>query len=150
MTWQTNSTSSEHTERIGAELGARLKGGEVIELRSDLGGGKTTFVRGLVRGTGSTDAVGSPSFTISRLYKVRNLELHHYDFYRLAEPGLMAEELQEALNDPQVVCIVEWADVVDDVLPTERLVIRIISTGENERLITFTGPEKYTYMRGNA
>lgn len=150
MTWQIKSTSSEQTELVGASLGARLRGGEIIELRSDLGGGKTTFVRGLARGAGSQDAVGSPSFTISKLYKTDKLVIHHYDFYRLAEPGLMAEELHEALTDPQVVCVVEWADVVDDVLPAERLVVNISTTGENDRSIVFECPAAYRHLQGGA
>src|SRR5690606_33786002 len=63
-TWRTSSTSSEATERLGERLGKALKGGEVIELASDLGGGKTTLVRGLARGAKSSDKVASPTFTI--------------------------------------------------------------------------------------
>src|SRR5690349_8475192 len=100
-TWQIKSSNSENTEQLGRELGARLRGGEVIELASDLGGGKTTFVRGLAVGMGSIDAVSSPSFTISQVYNSDNLSLHHYDFYRLGEPGLMAQELSEVLDDPK-------------------------------------------------
>jgi tRNA threonylcarbamoyladenosine biosynthesis protein TsaE len=61
MTWQTQSIDFEHTELLAERLGKKLKGGEVIELVSDLGGGKTTFVRGLARGMGSPDHVASPT-----------------------------------------------------------------------------------------
>ena len=73
MTYRTNSSSSEKTEQLAALLGARLRGGEVIALNSDLGGGKTAFVRGLARGIGSTDHVSSPTFTISRQYRGRSV-----------------------------------------------------------------------------
>ena len=67
QTCDITSTSIEDTERIAALLGSNLRGGELIELASDLGGGKTTFTRGLVRGGGSDDSVASPTFTISRV-----------------------------------------------------------------------------------
>ncbi|MBX4191001.1 tRNA (adenosine(37)-N6)-threonylcarbamoyltransferase complex ATPase subunit type 1 TsaE, partial [Candidatus Saccharibacteria bacterium] len=86
MIWQTVSTSSAETESIGSLIGASLKGGEVIELRSDLGGGKTTFVRGLAAGAGSKANVTSPTFTLSRLYPAKNFSIHHFDFYRLNDP----------------------------------------------------------------
>jgi len=101
MIWQTNSTGSEDTERLGELLGRRLRGGEVLELRSDLGGGKTTFVRGLVRGAGCHDRVSSPTFTLSRVYKSKDFEIHHFDFYRLQDPGLVANELAEVVGDGQ-------------------------------------------------
>jgi tRNA threonylcarbamoyladenosine biosynthesis protein TsaE len=146
-TWQINSTSSDETEALGRKLGARLRGGEVIELTSDLGGGKTTFVRGLAAGMGSKDHVSSPSFTISQVYNAGNLTLHHYDFYRLPEAGLMAPELAEVIADPQNVVVVEWAGVVEDVLPNGSLTIAIETTGEQTRTFHCTVAEKYDYLR---
>lgn len=118
----------------------------MIELASDLGGGKTTFVRGMVRGMGSTDTVASPTFTISRLYKTLRLEVYHFDFYRLSEPGIIAAELAEVVHDPQAVVVVEWADIVQDVLPEERLSVVIEQTPEDVRRLTFRAPEKLCYM----
>ncbi len=69
MTLQIDTTSPKNTLNLAAKIGSRIKGGEVIELVSDLGGGKTVFVRGLAKGMGSTDQVSSPTFTISREYK---------------------------------------------------------------------------------
>jgi len=121
----------------------------VIELRSDLGGGKTTLVRGVARGAGSSDTVASPSFTISREYRAGKLTIHHYDFYRLGEAGLMSQELADVLSDPQAVVIVEWADVVDDVLPDERTIIHITAIGDESRQFDVTLPEAYTYLKGS-
>ena len=104
-TWLTNSTSSdsaEATELLGERLGKSLRGGEVIELVSDLGGGKTTFVRGLARGAGSHDKVASPTFTISKTYVTDGYEIHHFDFYRLNDAGIVADELAEVVGDPHV------------------------------------------------
>jgi tRNA threonylcarbamoyladenosine biosynthesis protein TsaE len=144
------STSAGQTEQLGEQLGSKLKGGEVIELVSDLGGGKTTFVRGLARGLGSSDKVSSPSFTLSNEYRASNLTLHHFDFYRLNEPGIMREELAEILADPQAVTVVEWADIVEEVLPVEKLTVHLRATGENSREIELHYPEKYNYLGGIA
>lgn len=144
MIWQTNSTGSADTEKLGELLGSGLKGGEVIELRSDLGGGKTTFVRGLVKGADSHDRVSSPTFTLSRLYKTAKFSIHHFDFYRLDEPGILEDQLAEALNGQDVI-IVEWAKIVEDVLPNDRLTIEFQATINNpdDRVISFTYSDKY-------
>src|SRR3990172_13200391 len=105
---KTTSIDSADTERLGQLLGQRLKGGEVLELRADLGGGKTTFVRGLASGLKSTAKVASPTFTLNRIYKAGDLSIHHYDFYRLKEPGVMADQLAESLGDPKTITVVEW------------------------------------------
>lgn len=105
----------------------------MIELVSDLGGGKTTFVRGLARGIGSDDPVSSPTFTINHMYKGTEVTLYHFDFYRLVEAGVMREELAEILQDPKGVTVVEWGGIVEDVLPTRKLVITITATGEESR-----------------
>lgn len=113
----------------------------MIELVSDLGGGKTTFVRGLARGAGSKDKVASPTFTVSKVYDGPKFQMHHFDFYRLPEPGIVADELAEVVGDPEMVVLVEWADAVQHVLPTERLTITIQQTPEGDRQLTFSAPQ---------
>ncbi len=135
------SKNSEQTEAIGEKIGKQLHGGEVIELMSDLGGGKTTFVRGLARGLGSSDTVASPTFMICKQYNAGKITLYHYDFYRLSEPGIMEHELQEGLSDPNAIIVVEWADIVADILPKNRITISIAATSETERMITIQGPQ---------
>ncbi len=126
-----------------------MRGGEVIELVSDLGGGKTTFVRGLAEGLGSTDMVRSPSFTVANRYEAGQLTLHHLDFYRLAEPGIMRDELAEILEDKTAVVAVEWGDIVEDVLPAQRLMIRIETNGESGREFIFRYPDNLKYLVQN-
>lgn len=126
-------------------LGSNLKGGEVIELISDLGGGKTTFTRGVAKGAGSADHVSSPTYTISNIYKTNNVSIHHFDFYRLSEAGLIEHELQDALDDRAVV-IVEWSDVLKHVLPKERLTIHIYNEGGDKRKLEFHYPESLDYL----
>ncbi|MDB5170302.1 MAG: hypothetical protein JWN82_698 [Candidatus Saccharibacteria bacterium] len=118
----------------------------MIELVSDLGGGKTTFVRGLAKGIGSSDLVSSPTFTLSNVYKGTKLTINHFDFYRLAKPGIMREELAEVLTDPQAVTVIEWADIVHDVLPQERLTMHITATGEASRRYNLTGGPGLQYL----
>lgn len=143
---QINSTSSEQTEQIAEKIGNNLTGGELIELVSDLGGGKTTFARGLARGAGSSDVVTSPSFTISKVYQTPNFELHHFDFYRLPEAGIIANELAEIVDDPEVVAVVEWADVIKHILPENRLTIEIHKTPEGDRKLVLHYPENLKYL----
>jgi tRNA threonylcarbamoyladenosine biosynthesis protein TsaE len=145
IAWETTTRTPEGTETIAERLGAALKGGEVLELISDLGGGKTTFVRGLARGAGSKDVVGSPTFTISRVYKVGQKTIRHYDFYRLSEPGLMAAELSESAGDADDIVVVEWGNVVQDVLPIDRVQVTF-EQAEDGRTIRFAAPKSLAYV----
>jgi tRNA threonylcarbamoyladenosine biosynthesis protein TsaE len=145
-TWETESNSSERTEQLAEQLGSKLRGGEVVELVSDLGGGKTTFTRGLTRGAGSKDKVGSPTFTLSREYNAPKFTIAHFDFYRLGEAGIVGDELAEVVGDPQYIVVVEWGEIVHDVLPSDRLTVRITLAGEEARRLTFEYPEKLSYL----
>lgn len=144
--WRTHSTGSAASEKLAEAIGARLFGGETIELVGDLGSGKTTFVRGLARGIGSNEHVASPSFTLGKVYASKKFQLHHFDFYRLKEPGLLAHELSEMLDSPDDVIVVEWADTIREVLPQGRMIIMIRTTGESERQFTFHYPPKLAYL----
>ncbi len=128
------------------KIGSRLKGGEVLELVSDLGGGKTTFVKGLAQGLDSSAVVHSPSFTLHNQYHAHDLSLHHFDFYRLFEPGDMRDQLAELLQDPRAVIVVEWAQLVHDVLPARHLQVTIKATGEQTRQVSFSYPQSLDYL----
>ncbi len=128
--------SESATQALAEKIGRSLKGGALIELIGDVGAGKTTFVKGLARGLAIDEDVQSPSFTISRVYEARDgLELRHYDFYRLSDAGIMSNELAESIHDPNVVTVIEWADIVENILPTTRLTIRFTSTTETSRTL---------------
>ncbi len=144
MIWETLSTSSAETESLGELLGRQLKGGEVLELVADLGGGKTTFVKGLVRGAGGRSMVTSPTFTLSNVYPVKNLQIHHYDFYRLDDAGVLRDQLKESLDEPKTVIVVEWSGIVKDALPEKRIRIelKVVNGNSEERQITITYSEK--------
>jgi tRNA threonylcarbamoyladenosine biosynthesis protein TsaE len=131
--------SEAEMKAFGQRLGGVLRGGEIIELVGDVGAGKTTLTKGIAAGLGVDEDVQSPSFTISRVYDTpSDLRLSHYDFYRLHDAGIMADELHETVNDPRSITIIEWAEIVSGVLPTDRLTIHITSPSEFTRRVELT------------
>jgi tRNA threonylcarbamoyladenosine biosynthesis protein TsaE len=139
MIWQTESLSTESTERLGEMFGVRLKGSAVIELVADLGGGKTTFVKGLARGLGCRSTIQSPTFMISRKYSCGGgLSLHHYDLFRLGEAGVISNEIAESVADSQVVTVIEWAEVATKSLPKHRYKVEFKPSHDNVDTRTIT------------
>ena len=118
---------------FGKNYAAKLKIPAVIELVGDVGAGKTTFVRGLAQGLGIEEPLSSPSFTISRFYQGDTVTLTHYDFYRLEDPGLMAEDLAESITDENNVTVIEWGQSIADILPPDHKIIEIKYIDENTR-----------------
>lgn len=122
---------------FGARLGALCNGGEVVELVGDVGAGKTTLTKGMAIGLSIDESIQSPSFTISRVYQARDdLTLYHYDFYRLPDAGIMADDLRETLANPRAVTVIEWSGIVEGALPEDRLTLTFISPSETSRDIT--------------
>jgi len=148
MTTVQITASADETEALARTIGQHVRGGECFELTSDLGGGKTTFTRGLVAGMGSDDVVASPTFTISKQYDAGEKTVYHYDFYRLQEPGLVAEELAESVDDPQAVSVIEWAQTVGHVLPAQRMRVQINkqAASDTAREIVFDVPDEQAYL----
>jgi tRNA threonylcarbamoyladenosine biosynthesis protein TsaE len=111
----------------------------VLELISDLGGGKTTFVQGLARGLGYHGPVTSPTFTLSQVYRINpQLELHHYDLYRLGQSGVVGDELAEDLGDQAVITVIEWSGLVKTELPADRLSVEFEVTSVDGRRLRFS------------
>ncbi len=128
------------TEQIGALLAPLVHGGQVIALSGELGAGKTTLVRGLLRALGHTGAVKSPTYTLVESYQLPGFELHHFDLYRLAEAGeLEFLGLDEFLH-PGAVCLFEWPERGAGVLP-DGLLIRLVREGRGRRLTVTAGNE---------
>lgn len=142
--------SVEETIDLGSRIGSLLRGGEVLEMHSDVGGGKTTLIKGIAKGIGFSDDVMSPTFIVGAVYEVDGgLTLHHYDFYRINEPGIMREQLSEALSDDKSVIAVEWSGIVKDVLPRNTVKIAISNDpiDENRRHFEFRLSEATGYLR---
>ncbi len=121
---------------LGEKFAKELKAPQIIELIGDVGAGKTTFVRGLAKGLDIKKHITSPSFTISKSYALKNGgRLIHYDFYRLQDPGLMSEDLQENLTNPKNIIIIEWGNSVKDLLPKNRTIISFTKNDDDSRKI---------------
>ena len=131
-------SSSEDMISFGQELGNSLKGGEVIELIGDVGAGKTTFTKGLAKSLGITDEIQSPTFTISRVYEGAKNNLVHYDFYRLNDAGIMAIEMQDVIDDPNNITVIEWGEPVREVLPKKYITVKIKIISENIREVEWS------------
>ncbi len=133
---------------IGRCIGELLRGGEIIFLDSDLGGGKTALTRGLAIGIESIDDVTSPTFAINQTYNGKKLEIHHYDLYRLDSLGETEYEMQEFLKEPNAVLVIEWPGLAESVLADrDKIIIKIErqKSTEDERLITIEYPESLKY-----
>jgi len=141
-----NSSDLKSTQHLASKIGRNLRGGETIELISDIGGGKTTLVKGIVLASGSQDFVSSPSFTIRNDYSFNGGSIAHFDFYRLSDPGIIKDMLAEEIANPRVVVIVEWSKIIEDVLPKDRVVVNIKVTGLNSRQITIDIPQEFAYL----
>lgn len=130
-------TSEQEMLNFGRDFASKLSVPIVIELLGDVGTGKTTFTRGLAEGLGIKEKVTSPSFTISKSYAFKKdgkeYTLVHYDFYRLNDPGLMTEDLEENLNNPNTVIVVEWANTVENFLPNNRKIIELSLNDDGSR-----------------
>lgn len=128
-------SSEQETESFGMELGRTVKPGTVIGLTGDLGTGKTTLTRAIAKGLGVTEAVTSPTFTVIREYRSGRLPLYHMDVYRIADPDEMYELGFEEYLYGDGVCVIEWADLIEELLPEDAMRIDIAyGSREGERI----------------
>jgi len=134
------SVSATETIRFGERLGKLLAPGYVIALLGELGAGKTTMVKGIVRGLGVTDrrAVKSPTFALVHRYEGR-MPVYHFDAYRLESTQEMLDIGSDEMIYGDGVSIIEWADKVPECLPEEYLKVTLIAVSENERTIEVCG-----------
>ncbi len=147
ITKQIDSNSVEETLDLAKKIGARLKGGEIIELVGDLGSGKTTFVSGIVSGANSRDIVSSPTFVISKLYKTPTLEIHHFDFYRLDSSDAIIYEINDALSQNNAVILIEWPGIINASIDKPKLVIDFTYSKDiNKRQISIKCDKSLEYL----
>ena len=131
------SRSPEQTRRLGIRLGALLRMGDLVCLQGDLGAGKTTLVQGLAQGWGSLDHVSSPTFVLCNIYRRPDgANLSHLDAYRL-NSACEAEELDLDLMLESGALVIEWADRIQQVLPKERLLIKMRWLADEQRGMIF-------------
>lgn len=133
---RTISHSPDETLAIGASFAEKAGPGLVIALQGDLGAGKTVFAKGFAKGLGVEDVVNSPTFTILQVYEGGRLPFYHFDMYRLGDPEELEELGYEDYFFSEGVCLIEWPEMIGDLLPEEAAIVRI-SRGEDpdERVI---------------
>ncbi|MCR5154522.1 MAG: tRNA (adenosine(37)-N6)-threonylcarbamoyltransferase complex ATPase subunit type 1 TsaE [Lachnospiraceae bacterium] len=132
--------SSKETFEYAKELAKEAKAGEVYCLNGDLGTGKTVFTQGFAAGLSVEGPVNSPTFTIMQVYDDGRLPLYHFDVYRIGDVEEMDEIGYEEFFYGDGVCLVEWAKLVEEILPKERYDITIekdLQKGTDYRKITF-------------
>lgn len=115
----------EDTFRFGRELGEKAGAGTVFTLIGDLGVGKTVFTQGLAAGLGITEQVNSPTFTILQVYEEGRCPFYHFDVYRIGDSSEMDEIGYEEYIDGEGVCLIEWANLIEDILPPRYIRVTI-------------------------
>lgn len=127
------------TEKFGIGLAGELEPGAVIALEGDLGTGKTTLTKSIARGLGIDDVITSPTFNIVKEYRSGRLPLYHFDVYRIGDVDEMYEIGYEEYFYGDGVCIVEWADLIEDIIPDDAIRIQIeYGDKEGERIYRCT------------
>ncbi|MSM38049.1 MAG: tRNA (adenosine(37)-N6)-threonylcarbamoyltransferase complex ATPase subunit type 1 TsaE [Geobacter sp.] len=131
--------SAEDTHALGAALGQMLVAGDFIALIGDLGAGKTHFVKGVAAGLGVTDddPVTSPTYTLLNIYTGR-IHLYHFDLYRLSGAEQVDDLGFAEYFSGDGVCLVEWAERLGDILPSEHLSISFFHSGDDRRRLVFS------------
>jgi tRNA threonylcarbamoyladenosine biosynthesis protein TsaE len=129
------------TEAVGAALASALTGGMLVALHGDLGTGKTTLVRGVLRVLGWTGPVKSPTYTLVESYTFSRLYLYHFDFYRFADPEEWETAgLAECFRNDST-CLVEWQERVAGLLPIADLHLRLAHAGDGRSLTASASTE---------
>lgn len=134
-----DSFKMEDTYQLGMQLGEKARAGQVYCLLGDLGTGKTVFTQGFAKGLGITEPVNSPTFTIVQVYDEGKLPFYHFDVYRIEDIDEMLEIGYEDYFYGQGVCLIEWSNLIEELLPTNRTVITIekdLEKGFDYRRIT--------------
>lgn len=133
------SYSPEDTLQLGRQMGQHAKAGEVYTLLGDLGVGKTVFTQGIADGLEITEAICSPTFTIVQVYEEGRMPFYHFDVYRISDIEEMDEIGYEDYFYGDGLCMIEWANLIEEILPSKRTEIRIekdLEKGFDYRKIT--------------
>src|SRR3954467_1587374 len=139
MSWNLNLPDEAATLHLGARLAKGAAPGRVLHLRGDLGAGKTTLVRGLLRGLGYAERVKSPTYTLVEVYTVSSLNLYHFDFYRFKD---RAEWLNSGFRDyfnPDSACLVEWPERAEGLLSPPDVEVRLEFAGSGRSVSLAAG-----------
>jgi tRNA threonylcarbamoyladenosine biosynthesis protein TsaE len=138
--------SEKETFRLGNLIGKSLVAGDIIALDGDLGAGKTHFTKGIAKGLEVSDYITSPTFTIVNQYEGR-LPLYHFDVYRIDDINEMYEIGFDEYLFGDGVCVIEWADIVKDLLPEKRIKIYINKVDDDSREVNIEPDERFAYLK---
>ena len=125
MTGIYETNSPEETLALGEEFGRKAEKGLIIALTGDLGVGKTLFSKGFAKGLGITEPVSSPTFTIVKVYEGGRLPFYHFDVYRISDPDEMDEIGFDEFIFGDGASLIEWADLIEEIIPEEAVRITI-------------------------
>ena len=131
--------SAEETYNLGVEIGQRATKGQVYTMVGDLGVGKTVFTQGMAKGLEIEEAISSPTFTIVQVYDEGRLPFYHFDVYRIGDISEMDEIGYEDYVYGEGVSLIEWANLIEEILPAEHISITIekdLEQGFDYRKIT--------------
>lgn len=137
MRWE--SFGEQDTFQIGKQLGEAAQPGDIYLLEGDLGVGKTVFAKGFAQGLGIEEPITSPTFTIIQEYDEGRLPLYHFDVYRIADSSEMDEIGYEEYFFGEGVCLIEWSQLIEDILPEHKIRVVIeknLEKGFDYRRIT--------------
>lgn len=136
----------EETFALGEWLGQQARAGEVYTLTGDLGVGKTVLTQGVARGLGIREAVNSPTFTIVQIYEEGRLPFYHFDVYRIGDVEEMEEIGYEDYFYGEGICLIEWANLIEELIPQNAIHITIekdLEKGYDYRRITIENEDHY-------
>lgn len=134
--------SPEETRALGMKIGQKAKPGDVYTLIGDLGVGKTVFTQGIAEGLGIAEPICSPTFTIVQVYEEGRMPFYHFDVYRIGDIEEMDEIGYEDCFYGEGVCLIEWAELIEEILPEHVIAVTIekdLEQGFDYRKITLTG-----------
>jgi tRNA threonylcarbamoyladenosine biosynthesis protein TsaE len=132
--WESHLDDTAATRRLGERLAGGIQPGMRLYFRGELGSGKSTLIRGLLRGLGVKARVKSPTYTLVELYVVSRLNLYHFDFYRFLEPNEFADSGLADYFEGEGVCLVEWPERAADALPTPDLEFALSYSGAGRHI----------------
>lgn len=142
----TETFCAEETFELGRSLGEQAKPGDIYTLNGDLGVGKTVFSQGLAKGLGIAEPISSPTFTIVQVYEEGRLPFYHFDVYRIGDAEEMEEIGYQDYFYGNGVCLIEWADMIREILPEKVIPVLIekdLEKGFDYRKITVGIEEVY-------
>ena len=130
--------TAQDMENLGCEIGRTCIGGSVISLRGSLGAGKTVFAKGVARSLGIEEALVSPTFTLVQEYD-GSLPMYHMDLYRITSEEDFQMIGGEDMLYSDGVCLVEWSEIINDILPSGTLFVQITVNDDQSRTVVLSG-----------